>query len=1065
MFNIALLIAYAQATSGEMAGVVRDPAGLGLGGAWVVIEHGGTGYRVRLETDEAGRYRLLAAPPGQYRVEVERAPFAPLRRSGVELRAGEHLNLDLEMSLGEAGQRVEVSGAPPVLESTRGTVSFHLEGRQAVSLPLDGRNFVPLLALSPGVNLAPGSVLPRINGSRPRASEYLYDGVSVLQPEPGQVAYSPVVDAIAELRVETNSVAAEFGRSNGGIILVNQKAGDGQWRGSLFEFLRHEGLNARNFFAAPGGRPRFRRNQYGGVLGGPVERNRSFVFGDFQGTRLSQGVVRLSTVPTAGERGGIFRQPVYDAATTRRDGTGWARDVFAGNQIPAARWNPVVRGLVSRYPEANLGGTANNYRRLGREETRAEQWGLRVDRYVGARQRWFGRYTYLRDRGVPATPLADGSGSVTAGILGDTRTRADGVASEYTATISPVLVNQLRLGWTGRRLERVAMRSGAGLESVLPTYEVVGFQQLGPAAGANAEMGTAVLQVADQLSRVRGAHTIKVGVDLRWQRLDVLQPGSPAGNYQFTTLFTSGLTGSGAAVANTGSSFASFLTGQVTRYTIDRQAGKLGPRAANAEFFAQDDWRVGRSLSVNYGVRYTLNFPSTVVGDRGAVFNLKTEKLDFLGVEGFPRAARNLEKANIAPRVGLAWRMGDKAVARAGYGLMWIEQTGITTPFTTPLFPFIQTQTRQTLDNLEPALVLGAGAEPRAGERNRDSGLGQGVFAVQRDNGSGYAQQWNMSVQRAIGASGSVEVGYLGSKLTRLGVPDVNLNQLTVEQLREGARLLEGVGNPYPEAFGGEVIARAQLLRPYPRFGTVALYRNNVGHSTYHSLQVRGEKRFGRGLAFTVAYTWSKLIDDAGAVFDAAVLSGPVVNFQAADSFNKRLEKDVSTGDVPRQVSAGFVYELPFGRGRWRGGWSVAGVARRQAGSPVAVVQATNLNAFAGFGTQRPNRVGQPELSGGEKSPQRWFDRGAFAAAGQFTLGNSSRNPVRGPGFGTLDVVVSKTIPLREGLRMELRGEAFNATNRANLGSPNGSFGTAAFGVIGTAFDPRVFELVGKIHF
>jgi hypothetical protein len=362
-----------------------------------------------------------------------------------------------------------------------------------------------------------------------------------------------------------------------------------------------------------------------------------------------------------------------------------------------------------------------------------------------------------------------------------------------------------------------------------------------------------------------------------------------------------------------------------------------------------------------------------------------------------------------------------------------------------------------------------------------DAGLGQGVFAVQRDNGSGYAQQWNLSLQKTFGANWSIEAGYLGSKLTRLGVPDINLNQLTAEQLALGSQLTQQVPNPYVgqvpanSPLGAPTIARAQLLRPFPRFTTVTLYRNNIGHSTYHSFQSRIEKRFSRGLTFSAAYTFSRLIDDAGAVFDSAILTGPVANFQAADSFNKRLEKDVSTGNIPHIFSSGFVYELPFGRGRarplrgWKnvvaGGWRLAGIIRLQSGSPLAVTQATNFNAFAGFGIQRPDLVGDPSLPPGQRNTARYFDTSAFAEAPQFTIGSSSRNPVTGPGYQTADLMLGKTFSATERLRTEFRAEIFNAANTPPLGNPNVSFGNPSFGSITTALDPRVFELVLKLHF
>jgi hypothetical protein len=312
-------------------------------------------------------------------------------------------------------------------------------------------------------------------------------------------------------------------------------------------------------------------------------------------------------------------------------------------------------------------------------------------------------------------------------------------------------------------------------------------------------------------------------------------------------------------------------------------------------------------------------------------------------------------------------------------------------------------------------------------------------------------------------------------------VPDVNMNQLTAAQLALGPALTQQVPNPYfgqiPESssLGGPTIPFQQLLRPFPRFTTVASYRNNVGHSTYHSFQSRMERRFSKGLSMTAAYTFSKLIDDAGAVFDAAILTGPAAVFQAADSFNRRLEKDESTGSIPHVFSSSFVWELPAGTGRhwdllgWKnalvGGWELAGMLRAQSGSPLAVVQQTNLNAFAGFGIQRPNRVGDPELPADQRGTARWFDTAAFGQASQFTVGNASRNPVAGPAYRTLDVMLGKTFPIREQVRAEFRAEAFNVTNTPSLMAPNVNFGNAAFGTITRAYDPRVFEFVAKLHF
>ena len=1061
----------------------------------------GDAQRVRYVTSVDGAYFFLALPAGRYRVDILADGFAPLRRDGIVLRVGDRLAVDFQLGVGGAAQTIEVTAAPDLLKVSRGSVGFVVEQEKVVTLPLDGRNFVPLIALAPGVSLPPGSLLPRVNGSRPRVSEYIYDGISVLQPEPGQVAYYPVIDAIDEFRVETNSYSAEYGRSNGGVIMVNQKTGSNELHGALFEFFRNERLNARNLFATSGPKPRFRRNQYGFVIGGPVRRNRTFFFGDWQGARLNTGVVRISTVPTTAQLGGVFASPIFDPASTNHSGGAYSRTPFPANTIPADRFDQAALHLLSRYPPANVlsasgaGTNANNYRRLGNDGTAADQLDGRIDHYFSSNHRFFTRYSFMRDDSTPTRPLPDGSGALASGVIGDTLTRADSLVAEHSWTVAPAAVNLLRFGFTRRRFERESLRTGqsasqvslvpnipvTSFADVLPTFDVVGYQQLGPPASANSRFSTSVTQLIDTFAWINRRHSLKAGADIRLQNLDALQPPSPSGNFRFTNVFTAGLAPAGSVVASTGNSFASFLLGQTSRFSIDAQPETLKPRASIAEFFLQDDWQATRRLALSLGVRYTLNFPSTVAGDRAAVFNLDSQRLDFLGANGMPRSARNLEKANFAPRLGVAFSLTDSFVLRAGYGLTWIEQAGITTPFTTPLFPYIQTLGEQSLDNLTPAFVLAQGPTVRLQAVGPDSGLGQGVFGVQRDNGSGYAQQWNLMLQKTWGNDWSVEAGYLGSKLTRLGVPDVNLNQLTVEQLALGSALTQQVANPFfgelpaNTSLSTPTIALGQLLRPYPRFTTVTLYRNNVGHSTYHSFQSRIEKRFSRGLTFTGSYTFSRLIDDAGAVFDSAILTGPVTNFQAADSYNKSLEKDVSTGNIPHVFSGGFVHELPFGRGRavplrgWRdllaGGWHFAGVIRLQSGSPIAVTQATNLNAFAGFGIQRPNRLTNPALPAGERTTGRWFNTAAFSQSPQFTIGNSSRNPVSGPGYRTADVMAGKSFTLREGILAEFRAEAFNVTNTPPLGNPNGSFGNPAFGAITTALDPRVFEFVLKLRF
>jgi hypothetical protein len=423
---------------------------------------------------------------------------------------------------------------------------------------------------------------------------------------------------------------------------------------------------------------------------------------------------------------------------------------------------------------------------------------------------------------------------------------------------------------------------------------------------------------------------------------------------------------------------------------------------------------------------------------------------------------RTLHKNNFGPRVGIVYRATDKTILSSGYGLVWIEMAGITTPFTTPTFPFLQTVSQRALDTLTPAFLLRNGPNVAPLSPMPDAGLGQGVFSVDRTLGSGCVQQWNVALQREITANTIAEIAYVGSHVTHVGVPDTNLNQLTVDQLALGDTLLERVPNPLfgivprSSTLGDPTIPRAQLLKRFPAYTTVSLYRNNVGSTRYHGLEIGARHRFAHGLSYSASYTRSKLIDDASSVFDASILTGPVANYPVADSFNRGLERDYSTGDIPHA----FVSSLVWTSGKW----TVANAVTLQSGVPVAVTQATNFNAFAGFGVQRPNVVGDPQLPGDERTPQHWFNTAAFATAPQFTLGTASRNPVRGPSYRNIDLAVTRRIPARVGT-FEARAEIFNLLNTTPLGAPAAVLGAANFGTITTAGDPRVVQLALKFLF
>ena len=771
---LAVLPCFAQGGRAELFGVVQDAAKLPISGANVRVEEQATKALFTTISDDHGRYHFLGLPAGRYVLSMERPGFRIYGQSGIVLRIADQVALDIQLEIGQPSQWIEVTAQASLLQTASGSVGFNVDQKKVATLPLDGRNFIPLIALSPGVALpGGGSLLPRINGSRPRTNEYTYDGISALQPEPGQVVFYPIIDAIEEFRVNTNSYAPEYGRSNGGAVIVNTKPGGNDYHGTLFEFFRNEDLNARNYFTAAGSKPEFRRNQYGFTLGGPIQRNRTFFFVDWQGTRLRTGVPRISTVPTQAQRAGVFSTPLYDPSTP-------ARLPFPGNEIPSTRIDPIAAQILARYPEPNRIGTANNYIRTGVEPDNQDQFDARLDRYFGVAQRLFGRFSYLRDDDTPVTPLPDGSGTITSGVIGQTATRGYQGVAEHAWALSPTVLNQARFGYTRRESNGVGPSNGGlaapgipanSFSSALPTFLVGGYQQIGPPAGANSRFTTSVTEYIDTMSLVRGKHRIEFGADVRREALDVLQPPNPAGAYTFNTTGTNK-----PGVANSGNPVASLLLGQVGAFAIDIQRRELQERANIAEFFVDDDWKVSKRLTLNLGTRYTLNFPSHEVNNQGAVFNLGTQVLD----SRTPHAIWNVVILGLE-RFGLS--SGQQHCYPVGVWNDLVRADRHYDAFHSPTVSVCSDGGKAIAGQCKRRLRSGAWTGVQVISPNPNSGLGQGVFGSQRNNGSGYSQQWNFTVQRTFRQNLNVEIGYLGSKNTRLGLPEANLNQLPAAEL------------------------------------------------------------------------------------------------------------------------------------------------------------------------------------------------------------------------------------------------------------------------------------------
>ncbi len=1081
----------------DLRGHIADPSRAAIAGARIVATEISTAVSRASTTAGDGSYVFTALQPGRYRVDVTAPGFTHLTRDGVTLITGMTIGLDLTLTLASSQQKVTVTADAPLLQSQTSNIQTVIAGSTVVAIPLNGRNFVQLTTLAPGVSLPPGTPFPRINGGRPRTNEYLFDGISALQPEPGQVAFFPIIDNIREFNVEADNVPAEFGRFNGGVVNLSTRSGSNIIHGSLYEFFRNEALNARNYFSRlPTRKPEYRRNQYGGTLGAPILKDKLFFFGGFQGQRFLAGVVRNSTVPTLAQRRGIFTgTPVFDPATTVFNGKVYVRKEFPNDTINRP-FDPAAVALLNRYPLPNAPGSSN-YTHTANDSDHQSQFDVRFDGAYRQNDRAFVRYSYFSDVEQPVTPLPDGSGIITGSIVGAgnvvglSNVLGQQVVANETHTFGARTLNDLRLGYTrrgntivGTSLANTAsaalgvpgIPTNAAFSSALPLFTITGEQQLGPSASTFSEYQTAVSQLVETFSYNRRGHALKFGADLRAYQLNAVAPPNPTGAFAFTTTGTNQ-----QGVAGTGNALASFLLGQVDTFQIDLQSSKIRPRDHIEEYFAQDDWQVMPNLTLNIGARYTLHHPSTEATNQGAVFNLQTQQPQYLGQNGFPRAARELHYDNVAPRIGFTCAIDTKTVVRSGFGIVFIDQSGITTPFTTPQFPFIQNVAQRTQDSINAAFALSRGPSVAPIQLTPDAGLGQSVYTVKRSQGSGYVQQWNLAFQRDVTSNLSVDLAYVGSHIVRVGIPDTNLNQLTAQQLSLGASALQApVANPYlgqlptSSSIGGKTITYAQSIKPYARFLNVAAYRNNTGQSNYNAFEAKIEQRLSNGISLLLSYTHSKLIDDASAVFSSTVLSSPNSNsLIAADTFRPYLERDSSSGDVPNVLAASGTYQLPAGRGHrfgsngissvLLGGFAVNGIYSMQSGMPVPITQGTNNLAFAGFVLQRPNLIANPALPSNQRTTVRFFNTSVFQAV-QYTIGNASRNPVRGPAFRDLDLALVKHTALSERTDVELRAEVFNVSNTPGFAQPNGSFGTPAFGSItATTTDPRVVQFAIRL--
>lgn len=1115
----------AQTATGSFVGTVTDASGAVIPGATIVVTNRGTNRSVSVMSNEDGAYVVPLLNPGEYDFTVSKAGFKKAVRAAVTLQVDQRAAVDFALPSGDISESVEVQASAPLLETASSSLGQVIDNEKIVGLPLNARGVFNLVALSPGVipnqdsffvQQADSSINPSLfkaNGGRSLTNEVLIDGVPNNGGSFGQIALHPTVDAVQEFKVQTNNYSAEFGNSGGAIVNVSIKSGTNKFHGTVWEFLRNDALDANNFFANRAGRKKgkFRFNQFGGTIGGPVwipkiydGRNKSFFFFSYEGVRRVTGIDPVFlTVPTEAQRRGDFSNlrdvngnviPIFDPLTTQASGSTFIRTQFANNIIPDNRISPTAKALLALVPlpntrPSNAFTQANNY--ITQEPNRLSQYQInnRYDHNLSAANNVSFRYSKNRSDNTPANLF----GNDAAPNFGALTFVAHNAMAQDVHTFSPTTLLTLRAGLSRFATDRKSPGSGdpvnmssLGLPASLPNlafprFDVAGYTSIGTPTGNFIRRAVNIYTFQGSLNKISGNHDMKFGGEFRVQQQNTFQPSALSGQFTFNQGFLSGPV---VGQNNTGDGIASLLLGFPASSVLSNDAAVAESRPYLA-FYVQDNYKISRKLTLNLGLRYDLHLPRTDRFDRLLNFDpTATEPTTgragafrFVGRNTDNRRQFDTDTNNFGPRIGFAYQVNDRTVVRGGGSLGFIspfnEGDTISAVGLSPTFSTrgVNTQASTTVPTIGISNPFPTGlVAPLADSQGLAALVGDSGTFLDRRYPISEFYNWNLGVQREFRSNLLFEIAYAGSKGNKLSGPGIDLNALRPEFLALGDSLRDQVANP----FAGRIrtgplstatVERQLLLRAYPQFVSIGQQGIHDYFSNYHSLLVSVQKRVSAGLSISGSYTLSKLIDNAPGSGEAG---GTFQNV-----YNRAAEKTVSGEDIPQRLVVNYLYELPFGRGKKflssgplsviLGGWEFSGISTFSKERPLAVT-ATGGSFLPG--TRRPNLVGDPNLPAGDRSFLRWFNTAAFAfPATPYALGNAPRTlpSTRRPGFQIWDFSLQKMTRLREGVNLEFRTEFFNAFNKTNFLAPNTQLGNASFGQITAARTPRQIQFALKL--
>ena len=1209
LFCVSATLVWGQLYSGSATGVVTDPSGASIPGAKVILVDEDKGFTYNGETDASGRYLFRSLQPASYKITVTAQGFQGQERTGIKIDVNQNVTVDFSVPVATSAANVIITGEAPILSTEDATVGQEIDRRFINDLPLTGHDIMSLTYITPGV------VTPYVggawltggfsesfayannfssNGGRASTSDVLLDGTTTTNYENSGgvlvMSYNPSPEAIQEFKVQTSNFSAEFGASGTAVVNMVLRSGTNAFHGIVYEYLRNQKLDANNFFNNESGTPlpALRKNNFGGTLGGPIKKNKTFFFVDYDGIRQSSGTTWEFGVPSAAERQGNFGElcgyngGTFDSAGRCSAAAGQLWDPYSGTYSAAAGGavrsayipfdnlatymspgnpklngtgyqlapapgnliDPVAQKLMAYMPLPNLNvGTPsytywNNYLGSGAVPGNRDQGDIKIDQRFSDMTLLSGKFSYSHktDAGNdcfhdPADPCSAGTDN-NQGYL---------ASLNLNHTFSPTLLLTVSYGFNRwHELEPSAVGSYPNVNPIqtldLPSYEYRSGLNAFPAVAVGdaynpgptgVSVGTQpwcyiirgqdTHQLLATMSWIKGSHEVKFGVDGRMHRINFNIPGPSTGFFNFDYTGTS----QNPTYGNGGDAMASFLTGAGTSHDNSGDVYEVAEGVSTQNFqwagFVQDNWRVMRTLTLNFGIRYDLTLPRTERYNRmdwfdpNAVSPLQVPSLGMLnGGEVFAsandRGIYDPSYTNFQPRFGFAWNGIKKTVVRGGYGIFYSQSKAAVTGTggyghqgyvkDTPWINSLNNDGATPWGRLsDPWPITGPDLPPgnSLGLLN-DVGFGA-VGPLRTANAVPYSQSWSLGIQRELPGSILLEASYVGNKGTHLyfgGDGQLNILGPQIEQYSASqiAGLLSYVSNPFygvitntTSALSNSTIQAWQLKVPFPQFTSVTIDDRPVADSIYNSLQMRAQKRFSSGLQFLVTYTFSKALDDSSVSSNNNWMANYSLPITLQDPNKRFLERSVSAFDITHVLAFTHVYELPFGRGKkvganWNpvvngvlGGWAINGIWKIDSGFPLIPSLLGGFN-LPTYGPQMPDLVGTPARNTGSNWMTQYFSNpNVFTYPAPYALGNAPRLLpwVRTPGTRNADLSLFKQFPLtriREGMRIEARLEALNSFNHPQFAPPNMTVGSDAFGTVtGQANSPRQAQFALKLYF